>query len=68
MEKTGFPDLVNRSKAAELLGVKPNTLAVWSCNKRYDLPVVKVGRAVRYRMDDLKNFINNNTEGFSDYE
>lgn len=53
--------LLNRQQAADLLGVACNTLAVWHCNKRYKLPVVKVGRLVKYRMSDLLDFIENNT-------
>lgn len=41
--------LLSRKEAAEFLGVKEITLAVWKSTKRYDLPVVKVGRLVRYR-------------------
>jgi excisionase family DNA binding protein len=45
--------LLTRREAAEYLGVRPGTLAVWHCTGRYRLPVVKVGRAVRYRLADL---------------
>jgi len=44
-------------EVAEFLGIKENTLAVWRCNKRYDLPFVKVGRLVKYRKSDLMLFI-----------
>ena len=27
--------LLSRRQAAEYLGVKENTLAIWACNKRY---------------------------------
>ena len=49
--------LLTRQEAADFLGVKKSTLAVWACNKRYDLPVVKVGRLCKYRMSDLIKFI-----------
>lgn len=49
--------LLTRSKAAALLDVKPNTLAVWACKRRYDLPFIKVGRLVRYREDDVLAFL-----------
>ena len=41
--------LLSRREAAELLGVKPQTLAAWHITGRYGLPLVKVGRSVRYR-------------------
>ncbi len=49
--------LLKRHQAAEYLGIKPQTLAVWHTTGRYRLPVVKVGRAVRYRRADLDEFI-----------
>ena len=52
--------LLTRKEAADVLGVQPNTLAVWLCTKRYALPVVKVGRLVKYRLSDLQNFMTAN--------
>jgi hypothetical protein len=62
MEQIKFNDkLLNRREAAELLGTTEGTLAVWTCNKRYNLPVVKVGRLVKYKLSDLITFIDNRT-------
>ena len=55
--------LLNRKEAAAYLGVRPETLAVWHCTGRYKLPVVKVGRSVRYRMADLESWIAERTVG-----
>ena len=44
-------------QAAQILGVKTSTLAVWRSTGRYNLPYVKVGRLVRYRIRDLAAFI-----------
>jgi hypothetical protein len=50
-------DLLTREQAAAYLGVKPQTLAGWATTKRYDLPMVKIGRnIVRYRLSDLQAF------------
>jgi len=49
--------LVDEKQAAEILGVTPGTLSVWRCTRRYPLPYVKCGRAVRYRVEDLERFI-----------
>jgi len=50
-------DLVDRKRAAKYLGVSPGTLAVWKCTKRYNLEHVKIGRSVKYRLSDLKKFV-----------
>ena len=54
-------DLLTREQAAEFLGVAPNTLAIWACEGRYDLPMVKVGRLVRYRRSDLVAWLESRT-------
>jgi hypothetical protein len=55
--------LLTREEAAEFLNIKPQTLAVWHTTRRYKLPVVKVGRSVRYRMADLVRFIESRIVG-----
>jgi excisionase family DNA binding protein len=54
-------NLLTREEAAGYLGVTSRTLAVWACVKRYNLPYVKVGRLVKYRRNDLDNFISRRT-------
>ena len=49
--------LLTRKEAAKYLGTKESTLAVWACTKRYQLPMVKVGRLAKYRLCDLTAFI-----------
>ncbi|MDP1646072.1 MAG: helix-turn-helix domain-containing protein [Thiobacillus sp.] len=56
-------DLMSRDEAAQYLGVSSKTLATWACTKRYPLPVVKLGRAVKYRVADLEKFIASRTVG-----
>lgn len=60
--------LLSRPQAAEYLGIEPQTLAVWACTGRYDLPYVKVGRSVRYRIADLDRFIAARTIGVAAVE
>lgn len=43
--------------AAEYLGIKESTLAIWRCTRRYKLPYIKVGRLVQYRKSDLDAFL-----------
>jgi excisionase family DNA binding protein len=53
-----FPsELLSRKEAAQYLGVKQQTLAVWLCTKRYNIPVVRIGRLVKYKKTDLDAFI-----------
>lgn len=49
--------LLTRKEAADFLGLSEGTLAVWKVTKRYPLPVIKVGRLVRYRESDLIAFL-----------
>ena len=49
--------LLNTKEAAEFLGVKEMTLSVWKSTNRYKIPCVKVGRLVKYRHEDLLEFV-----------
>ena len=55
-----FPKLVSRDETAALLRVRPQSLAVWATTGRYNLPFVKVGRRVMYRLVDIERFISAN--------
>lgn len=46
-------DRLTNDQAAEYLGVKPSTLEVWRCTRRYAIPYVKVGRKVYYERPSL---------------
>ena len=50
--------LLTEDEAAALLKVQPATLATWRVRGRPNLPFVRVGRCVRYRLEDLIAFIN----------
>ena len=54
--------LLSRKEAENFLGVKESTLSVWACVKRYNLPVVKIGRLAKYRMSDLLKFLDDRTD------
>jgi hypothetical protein len=53
--------LLTRKEAAVFLGIRSNTLALWKSTKRYNLPVVKVGRLAKYRYGDLLEFVEKRT-------
>ena len=49
--------LLTPKQAGAYLGIQYETLAVWRTTGRYNLPFVKVGRAVRYRLSDLEAWV-----------
>ena len=62
-KQTNQPNLLSRTEAADYLGVKPHTLAVWKCTDRYSLTCVKIGRLAKYRKSDLDEFIQRRITG-----
>ncbi len=60
----GNDPLMTTTEAANYLGVAPETLNVWRCVKRYDIPYIKVGRLVKYRKSALDTFLEQRTQGF----
>ena len=61
MPATLAPELLTPEQAAEYLGVKVQTLAVWRTTHRYKLPFTKVGVKVRYRLADLQAWLSSRT-------
>ena len=49
--------LLTPHEVAEVLGVNVETLNVWRATQRYSLKYVKSGRLVRYRQQDVEDFI-----------
>jgi len=58
--------LLTPGEVADLLCVTTHTLAVWRCEGRYTLPYVKTGRLVRYREEDVREFIEAHTNNASE--
>ena len=56
-------DLLTTEEAAEYLKLKPNTLERWRSQYPHRLPFVKIGRTVKYRLEDLQAFISGNRQG-----
>lgn len=48
-----FDPMLDRIEAWAYTGFTPGTLAVWDCNKTYDLQPIKFKNAVRYRLSSL---------------
>lgn len=49
----GNPNLLTEQQAANYLTLAPGTLSVWRSTGRNNLPFVKIGGSVRYRLSDL---------------
>jgi excisionase family DNA binding protein len=50
--------LLSRKEAAAYLGVTLGTLETWAWDKRYDLPITKIGKKMcKYRLSVLNKFI-----------
>ena len=49
--------LLTTAEAAALIGIRRETLAIWRCTKRYNLPFVRAGRLVKYRKSELIAFL-----------
>lgn len=54
------PLLVTAREAAKLLSICERTL--FGLTKDGELPAVRIGRAVRYRLEDLKEWAKNSSE------
>lgn len=52
--------MLTRPEAAAHLRIQPQTLAAWAATGK-NLPYVKIGRSVRYRLQDLDRFIADRT-------
>ena len=57
----GHPsDLLTTEEAAKYLKLKPNTLERWRTQYPDRLPFVKIGRTVKYRLEDLQAYVSGN--------
>ena len=54
------PNLLNTEQVAELLGLKPHTLAVARCEGSLKIPYFKIGRSVRYQRSDIEKYLSAN--------
>jgi predicted site-specific integrase-resolvase len=56
--------LLTPAEVSLLLGIRPQTLAVWRCTGRVSLPFVKLGtRAVRYEKQAVMAFLHGQGAG-----
>jgi len=60
--ETLYEPLLRERQAAELLGVTPRCLQAWRFYG-HGCPYVKLGSSVRYKLSDLRAFVDANTCG-----
>ena len=53
--------LLNTEQAATFLNLSPTTLTTWRVRRSDGPPYVRIGRAVRYRLDDLQSWLDTQT-------
>ena len=53
--------LLTTPEAAEILGIKHNSLEVWRCQGRGP-KYIKIEGAIRYRLSDLEDYIASRTQ------
>ena len=53
------PLMFKPRRSRRISGIKEQTLAAWKTTGRYNLPVVKIGRLVKYRLRDLQSTLSN---------
>jgi len=54
--------LLDTFQAAKFLGLRPCTLADWRRKGKHNLPYIRIGGRVRYRIDDLQAWIDKHYE------
>ena len=56
------PMLLTQEEVAEVLGVSKGSLEVWRSTGKHGIPFVKVGRLVRYRIDAIAAYVEQQTQ------
>ena len=57
--KTMVAEFINATEAAVYIGLSPNTLARWRCEK-INLNYYKIGGAIRYKKEELDAYAEKN--------
>lgn len=55
------PALLSAEQAAEYLGVAVQTLSKWRCTGEQNIPYIRVGRSIRYRLEALEQWLQDRT-------
>ena len=49
-----LPALLTEKQFSELVQIPVATLQHWRSTKRVEIPVIRIGRSIRYRLEDVK--------------
>ena len=60
LESLPASSFINEREVAAILGIQYKTLTTWRHTRAVDIPYLKVGRAVRYQVSDVRTFITGN--------
>ena len=50
--------LLTTTDVADITGNTVSTIATWRCTRKVNIPYIKIGKTVRYRLSDVLAFIN----------
>jgi hypothetical protein len=50
-------NLMTEAEVSRFLGLRPNTLAHWRLTKLQPLPFIRIGRTIRYRLEEVERFL-----------
>ncbi len=56
-KESDVDELLTTEDVARRLRLSPDTLVTWRSTREADLPYVKLGKAVRYRPEDVRAFV-----------
>jgi hypothetical protein len=57
------PAVLDNEQAATYLGLAGSTLTTWRCTREVQIPFVRLGRRIVYRLTDLDAFLAANIDG-----
>jgi hypothetical protein len=60
--------LLSTNVLANLTGNTPSTIATWRCTKQVQIPYIKIGKTVRYRLSDVLKWLKENEIGGCNHE
>ena len=53
-----LPPLLTEKQFSELVQIPVATLQHWRSTQRVQIPVIRIGRSIRYRLEDVKAILN----------
>lgn len=53
-------NLITTEELAKIIRVKKEVIERWRYQKKFDLPYIKVGGKIRYSVDDVEKWLENN--------